>query len=168
MKAASPGNINRQSLLLFPDVQAPARTFLCFPGSCSKSKAEKEEERWSGPWQDSSATGRGREGAWLGKPSPRSAAYPAEIIGQNWLGEAACLSSPPALVAAAAAEDFALRSNGEAREAVWLFLLHSQILPPAEGQLSQRRELCRNLRSSKSQPPREMVSASSVVSKPAC
>lgn len=153
MKAASPGNINRQSLPLFPDVQAPARTFLCFPGSCSKSKAEKEEERWSGPWQDSSATGRGREGAWLGKPSPRSTAYPAEITGQNWLGEAACLSSPPALVAAAAAEDFALCSDGEAREAAWLFLLHSQILPPAEGQLSQRRELCRNLRSSKSQPP---------------
>lgn len=65
--------------------------------------------------------GQGREGGWLGKPSSGSAAYPAEIIRQNLQGEAASLSSPPTLVAAAATENFASHSDVEAREA-WLFL----------------------------------------------
>lgn len=103
-------------------LQAPACTLLCFPGGCSKSREGKEEERSSGAWQDSSATGRGREGGWLGKPLPHSAAYPEEKIGQNLLGEAASLSSPPMLVAAAATENFILHSNVEAREEAWLFL----------------------------------------------
>lgn len=105
-------------------VQAPACTLRCFPGGCSKSREGKEEERWSGVWQGSSATGRGREGGWLGKPSPCSAAYPAERIGQNLPGEAASLSSLPVLVAAAAAitENFALHGLVEGREEAWFFL----------------------------------------------
>lgn len=43
--------------------------------------------------------------------------------------------------AATAVENFTLHSIVEAREEVWLFLYCSQILPPAEGEVSQRREL---------------------------
>lgn len=72
-------------------------------------------------WQDSIATGKGQEGGWLGKPSPCSAAYPAERFRLNVLGEAVSLSSPPVLVAAAAPENFTLHNDVEARE-LWLFL----------------------------------------------
>ncbi|RLW07866.1 hypothetical protein DV515_00003580 [Chloebia gouldiae] len=54
---------------------------------------------------------------------------------------------------ATAMENFTSHSDVEARKEVWLLLCHSQILLPAEGKVSQRRELCQNLQSTKPQLP---------------
>lgn len=77
---------------------------------------------------------------------------------------AASLCSSSMMIAATAMENFTLHSDVEAREGVWLFLHCSQVLPPAEGQVSQRRELCQNLHSTKPQLPQEMVLGLVVVS----
>lgn len=139
-------------------VQAPASTLPCFPGGCWMSRKGEEEVRWSWAWQDSSATGKGQEGGWLGKPAPRRAANPAEIIGQNLLGEAASLSSPPALVAAAATEKSALDRSVEAREEIQFFLQHRQVPSPTGDELSHRREeLHQNLCSSNSPAPKRKI-----------
>lgn len=71
---------------------------------------------------------------------------------QKELGKilAAFLCSSSMMAAATAMENFTLHSDVEARE-VWLFLYRSQILPPAEGKVSQRRELCQNPCSTKPQ-----------------
>lgn len=91
------------------------------------------------------------------------------IAMQSYLRElgkilAAFLCSSSTMIAATAMENFTLHSDVEAREEIWLFLHRSQILPPAEGKVSQRRELCQNLRSSKPQLPWEMVLSLVVVS----
>lgn len=71
------------------------------------------------------------------------------------------------MAAATAMENFTLHSDVEARE-VWLFLYRSQILPPAEGKVSQRRELCQNPCSTKPQLLWEMLLGLVVVSQHIC